>query len=296
MSDRLFGRSAILIATVGSEAKKFSGITPAAVTKVSFKQNQAEVIRSDSSNEVFRIAFNVESTSESNANTAMVSIYNLSGTNRAFFERPGLKVVLMAGYGAKPTIIFKGDVEGDKTRSKKNGQDIITTVESGDGRFSLKNTVLNKTFAPGVSIEQVLKDIQGAMKLPGDFKDIKKETFNQGLSISGSPKEVLDKLTEKQQLEWTIQNGVLQIKKKGGAITNEAVTVSPETGLLDIPSKTNEGIEFQTLLNPLLFPGRPVLIESRFLKGQQKFIVRRVQHQGDNFTGVWTSFVEAIKG
>jgi len=295
MNERLFGRSAILIVNAGPEAKKFSGITPPAVTNVSFKNNEASIQRPEGLEEVFRIGFNVELTSEANANTAAVSIYNMNETNRSFFEKKDLKVILMAGYGPKPSIVFKGDVVGEKTSSKKSGQDIITTIESGDGRFTLKNTVLNKTFAPGISLESVIKDIQKSMGLPGDLKDIKSETFNQGLSISGSPREALDKLTEKQNLEWSIQGGVLQIKKKGGAISGEVVIVSPDTGLIDIPVKTNEGVEFQTLLNPVLVPGRSVKIESKFLKGTQSFIVRKVQHQGDNFTGVWTSFVEAIK-
>lgn len=284
MSGEIFGRAAILIARTPSQTKIFRGISPVA---------QKLVNRLDT-DDVFRIGFNVERTSESNANTATISIYNLTETNRAFFESPKLSVILQAGYGQTPGVIFTGDIEGDKTRSSKSGPNIITSIESGDGRFALNNTVLNKTYAPGISVEQVLKDIQAQMKIGGNFKDIARETFSNGLSISGSVKEALNKLTEKQDLEWSIQNNALEIKKKNSPINNLVVQVSEDNGLVDIPQKTNEGIEFKTLLNDKLAPGIQVEISSKFFKAKQRFLIRRVQHQGDNFSGPWNSFVEAV--
>ena len=90
-----------------------------------------------------------------------------------------------------------------------------------------------------------------------------------------------------------MQAGVLEIKKKNRTIIEEKVVISPETGLVSIPKKLTDGIEFLSLLNPLLRPGRPVQIKSKFLKGEDFFIVRKVQHQGDNFSGPWNSFTEA---
>lgn len=294
MGERLYGRSCQLIVnTPDGVGRSFSGITLPARSRLEIVEGQARVIAPNETRDVFRIAFNIELTSEGNANVGTVSIYNLNETSRSFIETDKIRLTLMAGYGPKPPVIFTGEVDGDRTRSEKSGPDIITTIESGDGRFSLKNVVLNKTFAPGISLERVLEDVRAQMGIPGEFKDISQETFNQGLSISGSPKEILDNLTKKQDLEWSIQNGVLEIKRRNGSILEERIDISPETGLVSIPKKTNEGVEFATLLNPALRPGRPVKIQSKFLKGEDFFIVRTVQHQGDNFEGPWTSFVEA---
>ena len=293
MSDRLYGRSCQLIITSpDGVGRTYSGITPPALARVEEQDGQIQIINPEQAKDCFRIAFNVELTSESNSNLATVSIYNLNDTSRAFIEKDGIKIILMAGFGPNPQIIFAGEVDGDKTKSEKNGADIITTIESGEGKFSLNNTVLNKTFAPGVSIEQAIKDVGKDLGLPINSKDIKSEKFNQGLSISGSPQEVLNNLTKKQDLEWSVQAGILEIKKKNGTISDEAVVMGPETGLVSIPKKLSDGLEFVSLLNSLLRPGRPVKIESKFLKGDNFFIVRKVQHQGDNFSGPWNSFVE----
>jgi hypothetical protein len=294
VSERLYGRSTQLFITSPSGvARSYSGITPAALARVEEIEGQIQIINPEQSKDVFRIAFNVELNSEGNVNIGKVSIYNLNATSRSFIEQDKIKIVLMAGYGPNPQIIFSGEVDGDKTKSEKSGPDLITTIESGDGRLSLNNTVLNKTFAPGVSIDQVLKDIAKEMQIPSKIQDLSPEKFAQGLSISSSPAEVLDNLTKKQDLEWSIQAGILEIKKKNRPISTEKVVISPETGLVSIPKKLTDGIEFVSLLNPLIRPGRPVQIESKFLKGEDFFIVRKVQHQGDNFSGPWNSFVEA---
>lgn len=294
MGDRLYGRSCqLIISAPDGQGRSFSGITPAALTSINIVDGQATISPKKDAQDVFRIAFNIELTSEGNANVGTISIYNLNETSRALIETDKVKMTLMAGYGPKPPVIFTGEVDGDRTKSEKNGPDIISTLESGDGRFSLKNVVINKTFAPGISLERVLEDVRKQMDIPGDFKGIQSEKFIQGLSLSGSPKEILDKLTQKQDLEWSIQNGVLEIKKKGNSIIEERVDISKETGLISIPKKTNEGVEFTTLLNPQLRPGRPIKLTSSFLKGDSFFIVRKVQHQGDNFQGPWNTFIEA---
>jgi len=305
---KLFGRSCSVLFTAtsraGTEERFFDGTTAAALSQEPTRGNLRET---------FRIAFNVELTSEKNANACSVSIYNLNRSSRSFLElerRPRLStnktirpltLTLKAGLGPNPEILFQGQIDGEKTRTEKSGPDVITTVECGDGRFALRNTVINKTFAPGVSLEQAIEHIRDQLGVGksgngNNWLGITKETFSQGLTMSGSAPEILDQLATKQDLDWSIQDNKLQIKPKGQPIKLPTLIISPDTGLLSIPKRTNYGVEFSILLDPAIRPGRPVEVQSMYLnqdRGSNYFIVKRVQTQGDNFTGAWASTVQA---
>lgn len=237
-----------------------------------------------------RITFGIEKTNEPHPNTAQIEIYNLSEHTRSQLEGKGTRVLLEAGYQQNIATVFQGNVT--KVVHKIAGPDIITTIEGGDGDNVFRNARIDRGFPPGTSHAQIFDDLANAMQLPMSAQvGIPQGQFAHGLTLSGYVRDHLDYLTDKDSLEWSIQDETLQIVPRRQSTVDAIVVLSPTTGLVGSPNKTKDGVEFTSLLQPRLRPGRRVQVDSRLLQGL--FKVRKVTHKGDAHRGDFLSVCEA---
>jgi hypothetical protein len=102
----------------------------------------------------------------------------------------------------------------------------------------------------------------------------------------------MDTITKSMNLKWSIQNEKIQVLGRGGANNEPPILMNSSTGLINSPGKTKEGIEFESLLNPDLVPGRRVKLDSLFIKGM--YVVSVVTHDGDSQKGPNSSKCEAF--
>lgn len=245
-----------------------------------------------------RIRFKCEKTSESNPNKAEIEIFNLSDNTRSLLERQDTRIRLAFGYtgrdpggekGASTSsveTIFIGNIK--KVAHEPDPPNIITKIELADGGNRYRTAYLDKGYPPNVRFNQVVGDLSTALGLGSPvLVDTPSTIFANGVAFSGLVKDHLDVMTRGHNLEWSIQDEVLQIIPKNKPTAENAVLLSPESGLVKFPTKTKEGVEFECLINPKLKPGRLVKIESRFIKGG--FKVRKVVHEGDSHEGDFLS-------
>lgn len=239
-----------------------------------------------------RIAFNVEKTSEGgSANKAKVDIYNLSQDSKGFIEQPDIQVRLEAGYANELTTLFLGDVK--RVTHVRNGPDIISTVESGDGESNLVNAHVEISLAPGAKLSQIVDKAIAALGLArGSIKDIPILTYTNGFTFSGPARDLLDIVKQRGNLKWSVQGGALDIFPEGSDTGEAAVLLNENTGLLNLPNKTEDGFELTSLLNPLLSPGRLVIVESETLTGRKTYKIDKATHVGDSLEGDWITKVE----
>ncbi len=243
-----------------------------------------------------RIAFDIGKTSEVNANPAKIKIYNLNKTSRAFLQQENVIVILEVGYEDNVDQLFIGDIV--KSSTEKTGSDLITTIEAKDGTFALENANLDKSYKAGTNIKDVAKDVINSIQEVGgiivnSISAIKSETLQNGMSVTGASKKTLDNITEKQGLEYSIQDNELQIIEKNGSTTEEAILLTPETGLLGKPIEREEGIEYKALIQTTkLRPGRRVRITSSEIDGV--FINKKVNYKGDTHGTDWFVTGEAL--
>ncbi len=242
-----------------------------------------------------RVTFDITKTSNSETNKAKIQVYNMTADSRALAEKKKLQLKLEAGYAGKNEIIFSGDIQ--RVLSRREGADMITEFEPGDGELAYNDSVVNKSFAPGISFSNVLQYVSSSFGLPIKVQQgVQKESYLNGISVSGSAKDVMNDLTEKQGLIWSIQDGAIQILKKDTGIEGvEAVRVSSDTGLIGSPKKKGENakaaLEVTSLLNPKIRPDAPVFIDSIFIKGV--VVPRKVMHKGDSQGGDYFTIFEA---
>lgn len=258
--------------------------------------------------ENLRISFECEKTSESNPNSSEIRVYNLKEETRSLIEGDNIRVQLSSGYlGLNPNgilssglgssssveTIFVGDI--NKVTHKKDGQDIITTIEVLDGGNRYINSRIEKGYPPNTSFVNVINDLINESGLSKGVQiGLPSKKYANGISLTGQVKNNLDTLCEANDLEWSIQNESIQIIPRKSNINTGIIVLNSKTGLIGIPEKTDQGVEFKTLLMPSILPGKTVKIESKFINGL--FKIQRVDHVGDTRAGVdFVSSCEASK-
>lgn len=240
-----------------------------------------------------RVKFRSIKNEESKPNTMELEIYNLSETTRTSLEGKKTSIILEAGYEDTTEVIFTGNIT--KVVHEKDGPDIASKIELADGGNKYRNARISKGIPPGAKITQAIDELIKAMDLTkGPIIGIPKGQYANGLTMQGLAKDRLDEICKSNGLRWSIQDGSIQIIPEKKTTLDSVVIVSPDTGLIGSPNKTKNGIEFKTLLQPVLKPGKRVKMESRFINGI--FKISTVNHSGDSQEGDFITECEAFRG
>lgn len=256
-----------------------------------------------------RIGFSVTKSISSSENTASITLYNLSESTRNSMGKEFDEVTLEAGYmppngGSNVGIIFKGTIQDVEHR--REGDDIVTTIECGDGDKAIRKAFTNKSYPKGTKVEDVVNDAykelekQGVTKGEWKFPDDMEPTFKRPYATCGSCKTELDTLGRGKGFYWNIQNGAMEIIPGDGFI-GMVTLISPKTGLIDTPTITDNGCKFKTMMDPEIRPNRRVKIESSVIQMNADGGIYRVSqatYSGDNGTGDFfvSGIGEAVKG
>nr|WP_244481459.1 hypothetical protein [Rhizobium sp. Root1203] len=257
-----------------------------------------------------RIAFDVTRDISSSANSATITIYNLSESHRNSIGKVFDNITLEAGYlppegGGNVGIIFKGAVRD--VQHTREEQDTLTTITCGDGAKALRKATISKSYQKGTRVGDVLDDIysemekqgisRGEWKLPDDMKE---KTFKRPYAVCGLCSDEMDTLGRGHGFYWSSQNEVLEIVPGDGVIGG-VVLITPETGMIGAPTITDNGVRVTAMLNPEVRPNRRVQVKSETLEmnaADGMYRVSEVTFSGDNGTGAFQMALEceAVKG
>ena len=245
-----------------------------------------------------RLQFDIERTLASTANKGKFQLTNLTADNRSNLAQ-GSVVILRAGYVGATGIVFQGYVK--KVESTQAGQDVVTTIECGDGEPFITYGHVHLSYAKTVSLAQVLQDVAKTLKvtLGGQvyevaghvIQGIPNVTFPR-LSKSGKTKKVLDDLLLPRGLHWSIQCGNLLIQNAKGVVNLFAEVLSIDTGMLDSPSRSTTGVKVKSLLNPRLVPGAAIRVVSANAACNGDFRAIKCTYKGDSEGGEWSVDIE----
>jgi hypothetical protein len=247
-----------------------------------------------------RLTFDVQKNVKSTPNKATISIYNLSAESRGGFSK-GTLVTLAAGYDDLVQNLFLGVVQ--RATSDRSGSDIVTKLECGDGEPALTKTKLDRFFPPNTTVAQIFQACAEAMSLatsanPGGMNagialGIPNSVYGRGFLATGLARDTMDYLCKTHGLEWSIQNGALDIIPIGKHAGTEAVLLNGSTGLLGVPSLNEKTLTFSALLNPGLVPNRLVQIDSLDTRLSGFYKIGSAKYTGDTHESKWQADCEA---
>jgi len=244
-----------------------------------------------------RISFDV--TKETEKNNAKITVYNLNEANRGILKNSSkLAVRLDVGYiQDRVDMLWTGDIT--RAASWKENGDWITEIISGDGDQAKTEGFIDKSYAAGTDLKSVIKDVVQSLKNAGglaigDMSKIVTDIAQNGFAASGAAKNVMDALMARQGKDWSIQDGEIVILDKNAATTEEAVVLTPNTGLIGSPIIREKGVEVKALIQTTrLRPGRALKLESALFKGTYR--IAKSHYIGDTHSQDWYVTCEATE-
>ena len=249
------------------------------------------------------ISFYINKEDSETPNIGRISLWNLNDEHLEILHSKNCVVTLRAGYGTNIPLIFVGAVTYIETAL--DSADRATHIEAADGRIELRDTHLSLSYSGKINARNVLDDIAKAMGVAVSYShNAKFSDFNNGYSVIGKARSALDKACTTSGLQWSIHNGILQVKNKGDSMTREVFVLSADSGLIGIPAKmaysasdSNYGEEsgyvVEYLLNGAIGIGDFIRLESKYVKGY--FRVRSVEISGDNLEGDWICTAKLVE-
>jgi hypothetical protein len=243
------------------------------------------------------MAFTVSKNLKAEPNHAKVSIRNLTESHRKSLEEPKtLPCRLEAGYEGGMHVLYEGEVR--TAISVWDGPEVVTTVETGDGdaTFSTKRVGLQvpQKATPAELVNLVGQALGVAVgNLPQALAGLN-GSMGPATTVSGRGAEAFTQVCRSAGLEWSIQDGQLQVLKVGEAAVVEAVLLDSTSGLIGSPTVDNKGVlSAKALIMPGLMPGRPVAIDSLSCKGVYR--IESVTFSGDTHGQSWYADIKARK-
>ncbi len=250
-----------------------------------------------------RVTFKIEKNSSKHTNNAEITIYNLSPTSRMGIVQRGTPVALVAGYTDTAAIIYVGElVEPTHTR---DGSDWTTKLvcRTGDAAWY---RYTSRAYTGSVPRVQVLTDLAASMgySVPTAGAALVSDhgVLGTGIVTHGQVHAEMDYLLRPLGLEWSIQDGELQIVAMNTGTREPAVLLNATSGLIGTPEPQEayhftatrgkpKGIKAKSLLQPSIRPGRLVKIESESATGV--YVVNTCTHTGDTHGNDWQTELEA---
>ena len=228
-------------------------------------------------------------------NTGRVTLWNLNPPQLAVLNEKDCVVSLKAGYGSKLALIFDGIVSYVSTTI--DSADRKTEIEVIDNLVEIRDTYVSVSYNGTVNWKIVFDDVAAQMGVAvsysynAEFVDI-----SNGFSFVGLARDIMTKGCKCCNLSWSIQNGVMQVKKPGDVMSREVYVLSPDTGLLGIPArvvitqdeatgKNTLGWDVEYFLNGAINIDDYVKLESETVTGY--FRAYSLEISGDNGSGDW---------
>jgi hypothetical protein len=116
--------------------------------------------------------------------------------------------------------------------------------------------------------------------------------FEDGITISGSAADHLTNFTRSAGLEWSIQDGALQVTDRDKVLDGFALRLNSTSGLIESPTVDPKGVlTARVLLQPSIRVGGLLVLDSLTVKGNWR--IQRAVWECDTHGRPWYVTVEA---
>lgn len=268
-----------------------------------------------------RIIFDISKDTSEDPNQIKIRIWGLSPATREAIVEPDNVAALYAGYEQEDgaLLIAYGTVLRGWTFF--DAPEVITELEVLDGYAEIRDTVVSLGYGPGVRARLIIEGIARQMGLRLIMaQDAPDRVWQNGFSYYGAARVALHKAVQGTGLEYSIQNGELQVIARRGTTTRQGFVLAADSGLIGVPERTRQGAREKarvrdqrtgdnrdivssrqqadgwrvtSLLLPTLNPGDLVKLESRTV--QDWFRIESLRHTGDwGGQGDWITELELV--
>ena len=222
-----------------------------------------------------RFAFKVEKSMNDTPNYSVLSIVNPS-TDFISSVRTGDSVTLEAGYiEGNFGLIFDGTVVQSYS-SYQDGTDRVLNLVCEDGDMYLNMKFVATTLAKGASAADKIALLTAGTPTGIIGDSVKNLPANpRGVVYFGLAANYVERMSVASDSQAYVDDGKVNIVAANDYADGIAVELNPDTGLLDQPTQTDDGISAKCLLNPSIKLNTIVHIDSSWILEKQKTVPKQ---------------------
>lgn len=275
-----------------------------------------------------RCSFTIEKQLNEVSKISVVHIFNLSPATESNILKEANRVIIEAGYEAAET---SQDSSGKKTvKELQYGKiydgNIIQMIRTKDNNVDYDLCLVCLDGDEYLNYGLVMQTIKQFSSTPRDFVNILAEKSNypvktekisnnlenkklpRGKVFFGQPRDYLRDIAYENNGIFWIENNKLNLIKITDVLEDEAIVLTPETGLIGYPTQVDKGVQLRCLLDPRIKLNVLVKIDNsavRRIKGQRgslitpldqdgEYHVIKITHIGDTRGNDWYTDVMAV--
>jgi len=212
-----------------------------------------------------RTTFTIRRAALEAPNNAEFVIYNVAEQTAQRINDDFERLEFKAGYPDNFGTVLKGDIQEVQIGKDENNVDTFIKIYAGDGDTAYNRAIVNKSLAPGATRRDAVNASLEAMEpygvTAGSIQVDNTITYPGGKVLQGMARDVIRKVADTEESDWSIQDGGLQIVPKSSFLPDPVIVLNSKTGLIGRPEQTENGINARCLLNPFIKPGTRVQID-----------------------------------
>jgi hypothetical protein len=253
----------------------------------------------DSTNAGLALTFHIKKNLKPEPNSVEIKVWNLAPNTRKSIETPKtVPVKLEVGYGGDLFTIYLGELHS--AQSARQGADIVTSISSGDKEAGILGARTLIQVPASASPQQLLQFAAQGLTASGiglgnlNTQTPTGTTGGPARTLHGVASNVFGQVCRANGLEWSVQDGALQVLPIGSSLGATAVRLNADSGMLGSPTVDTKGIlTVKSLIQPDLMPGRPLIVEAAFLQGAYR--IEEVEFVGDTWGTSWEAQMKCRK-
>lgn len=214
------------------------------------------------------IEFQLERSTSSNLNNAIIRVYNLKESNRKdifqnVFDYKNAKlqrrrIVLQAGYSDLSTVFIGDLIEAYSYRQNNN---IITFMNALDSGFTAYNSYINKTFEAGITRANLFDELVNFLGLKKGQVGETEGNYKRSVPLNGNTFNLLNK---NYKDDFFIDLETVNKLAENESLSGEILLINSESGLLGTPLLQGTFLVVELIFEPRVKVGQLVKIESAF--------------------------------
>ena len=265
------------------------------------------------------VEFKVKKTLKPEPNTCDLHIYNLNEAHRKQLEQSSIPtqspatpagtggqvvpVKIEAGYADAVSQVWLGELRSSQT--SHTGTENITFLTTGDGDKAVIRQRVNVSIGAGTTSATAMRTLLKALgigqgNLPRALALLNgsgvAQIYSKGALLKGLAADHMTDLCRSAGLEWSVQEGQLQVTTLGQPLDGQAILIDAAHGMIEAPTVDTKGIlSVTSLMIPGIRPGVKIDVESTTLKGGYRVI--SCEYEGRTFgeNSPWYIRIEAQK-
>ena len=212
-----------------------------------------------------RIRFHVEQALVGKPGHAVITVNNMANDTAQRIQREGAPVILQAGHEGNAGLIFRGTAIQIR-RGRESQTDTFLEITAIDGDVAYMYATVNVSMAAGWTHTDQLKEMQKGMQAkgvdPGYTGELYQHKAVRGKALFGAVRDHMHDFSVSTGTEWAINMGKMDVVPVGGILPDEAFLLTPDTGLIGMPTQSVDGIHVRALLNPCFRAGAQVKLQN----------------------------------